>query len=639
MPRRSLSAVRKTAEIDKSEHKNSAVESVALDGEPNVTEEMADELQTNASCKEEEKAELKTEAPTRRNRRSLMGKNHKAASNSAVKAIDSTSASDASESEPELKNESKPTSSKTITCLSRKRRLSHDAHADEMDESPVGSPLPQRLKKEENPLIEESKLDLGSDSSVTGASTGDLQLQQQQLHKQQQAKASCPVPGCDSTGHLSGMFERHSSRIGCPVYHNTTPEECVEKCKTRREREEKRKEILDGDSTNRKELRRAHPSTTQKERRREIDSFRSAAPLFPTEETKRKMEQHQQDYNKTREPMLEGISSDYDLELFREAQASISRSHETQIIADDIAGLGTANTTTTKSKGKKEAENGIKLIEIGNYEIRTWYTAPYPEEYSLLTKLYLCEYCLKYMKSPTILRRHLAKCVWRHPPGDEIYRKNHISVFEVDGKKNKMYCQNLCLLAKLFLDHKTLYFDVEPFLFYVMTESDTNGCHIVGYFSKEKNSFLNYNVSCILVMPHHMRQGYGKKLIDFSYLLSRVEERIGSPERPLSDLGLISYRSYWKEILLKFLTTFKGKEVSIKDLSSDTAINPNDIVSTFQALGMLKYWKGRHLVLKRQDLLDEFMEKQAKRPAGAHDIDPTCLKWTPYNNNNSATNN
>ena len=31
-----------------------------------------------------------------------------------------------------------------------------------------------------------------------------------------------------------------------------------------------------------------------------------------------------------------------------------------------------------------------------------------------------------------------AKCVWKHPPGDEIYRKGNISVFEVDGKKNKV---------------------------------------------------------------------------------------------------------------------------------------------------------------------------------------------------------
>lgn len=31
-----------------------------------------------------------------------------------------------------------------------------------------------------------------------------------------------------------------------------------------------------------------------------------------------------------------------------------------------------------------------------------------------------------------------AKCVWKHPPGDEVYRKGAISVFEVDGKKNKV---------------------------------------------------------------------------------------------------------------------------------------------------------------------------------------------------------
>lgn len=54
----------------------------------------------------------------------------------------------------------------------------------------------------------------------------------------------------------------------------------------------------------------------------------------------------------------------------------------------------------------------------------------------------------------------------------------------MDGNVSTIYCQNLCLLAKLFLDHKTLYYDVEPFLFYVLTQNDVKGCHLVGYFSK-----------------------------------------------------------------------------------------------------------------------------------------------------------
>ena len=62
------------------------------------------------------------------------------------------------------------------------------------------------------------------------------------------------------------------------------------------------------------------------------------------------------------------------------------------------------------------------------------------------------------------------------------------SHFQVDGREHRLYCQNLCLLAKLFLDHKTLYFDVVPFLFYILCEVDKQGAHIVGYFSKEKES-------------------------------------------------------------------------------------------------------------------------------------------------------
>ena len=64
--------------------------------------------------------------------------------------------------------------------------------------------------------------------------------------------------------------------------------------------------------------------------------------------------------------------------------------------------------------------------------------------------------------------------------------------------------------------------------------------------------------------------------------LHKVEEKVGSPERPLSDLGLITYQSYWKDALLRFLSNYDEKNVSIKSISEETAITPNDIVSTFQ---------------------------------------------------------
>lgn len=89
-------------------------------------------------------------------------------------------------------------------------------------------------------------------------------------------------------------------------------------------------------------------------------------------------------------------------------------------------------------------------------------------------------------------------------------------------------------------------------------------------------------------------------LILFSgYLLTRTEGKIGSPEKPLSDLGLISYRSYWKDVLLAYLCSRDGTTLSVKDVSQEMAINSYDIVSTLQALGMMKYWKGKHIILKK----------------------------------------
>ncbi len=301
-----------------------------------------------------------------------------------------------------------------------------------------------------------------------------------------------------------------------------------------------------------------------------------------------------------------------DLELFKKAQE--------QAMATMASSLNGASVgTVTRSP---------PMIEFGKYEVKTWYSSPYPQEYAMLPKLYLCEFCLKYMKSRSILKRHLAKCTWFHPPANEIYRREDLSIFEVDGMASKIYCQNLCLLAKLFLDHKTLYYDVEPFLFYVLTKNDRKGCHLVGYFSKEKSCQQKYNVSCIMTMPQYQRQGYGRFLIDFSYLLSRVEGQPGSPEKPLSDLGRISYHSYWKSTLMEYLYKTKSNKLSIRSISQDTGMDPHDIAATLQMLSMLKLREdGSVAIVKDPPMLEAHMDKVKKSKRIG--LNPDCLHWSP----------
>ncbi|XP_053988277.1 histone acetyltransferase KAT6B-like isoform X2 [Hylaeus volcanicus] len=318
-----------------------------------------------------------------------------------------------------------------------------------------------------------------------------------------------------------------------------------------------------------------------------------------------------------------------DVDLFKDARDKAARL--TVSNGDDVEAVSASPGHNGSSTGPRNPA----AIVFGRYEVETWYSSPFPQEYARLPKLFFCEFCLKYTKSRAVLDRHMDKCQWRHPPATEIYRCNGLSVFEIDGNVNKIYCQNLCLLAKLFLDHKTLYYDVEPFLFYAVTKNDKYGCHLVGYFSKEKHCpAQRYNVSCIMTLPQYQRQGFGRFLIEFSYLLSKVEGIPGTPEKPLSDLGRVSYHSFWKSVVLEYLDAHRDfTEIKLGDITKETGVSAHDIATAMQLLGFIRSvhlpgeGNSKVAVVVDWSKVDAHMAKVRK--SSRIKLDPDCLRWIP----------
>lgn len=318
-------------------------------------------------------------------------------------------------------------------------------------------------------------------------------------------------------------------------------------------------------------------------------------------------------------------------EVAAEAKAAKNEPPEEFSREEEIEKLRVGGSMTQNQAEISRIRN-ISKVQFGRYDLYPWYFSPYPEAFTEEDVMYICEFCLCYYGDLKSFARHRQKCTLLHPPGNEIYRDEYVSFFEIDGRRQRTWCRNLCLLSKMFLDHKTLYYDVDPFLFYVMTSRDEKGCHLVGYFSKEKESADGYNVACILTLPQFQRKGYGRLLIQFSYELSKIEGKLGSPEKPLSDLGLLSYRQYWTENLMEILLEVNAADdrCSIESLAQQLAMTTADVEHTLQALKMQVYHKGEHKLVLPTKLIERheaLKERQKTKPKRV--IDPKFISWKP----------
>ncbi|KAK4226652.1 males-absent on the first protein [Podospora fimiseda] len=293
----------------------------------------------------------------------------------------------------------------------------------------------------------------------------------------------------------------------------------------------------------------------------------------------------------------------------------------------DVLGDSSHNNHNSSSNGDKHDEsngsNGGKAHHHGRRD-------PPP----ILERLYVCPCCFKYSKELVSWWEHVRLCerkafvpgkrIYTHPRGtrtilkasstshvpapgkgkkpmhtppmieETIHDQGEWSIYEVDGEVDVLFCQNLSLFAKLFLDNKSVFFDVTGFNYFLLvhtpplSSSPNPRPQIVGFFSKEKMSWDNNNLACILIFPPWQRKGLGALLMGISYEISRREGVLGGPEKPISDLGKKGYKRFWAGEIARWILESEGDDmvVDVGEISRATWIVVEDCLNVLREMGV-----------------------------------------------------
>ncbi|TQV92219.1 histone acetyltransferase MYST2 [Cordyceps javanica] len=318
-------------------------------------------------------------------------------------------------------------------------------------------------------------------------------------------------------------------------------------------------------------------------------------------------------------------------------------------------------TLAAAGKPPLSADRNIDKVVFGNLCFKTWYPSYYGKEVlgdtsgnarngtkdhateagknhgrkereqpPMLERLYVCPSCFKGRRKIRVA--HDGKGPGpkkRRGDGGMRYTEQIVqdegewSVWEVDGEVDGLFCQNLSLFAKLFLDNKSVFFDVTGFNYFLLVYTppfkppvgnevpEAPVPQVTGFFSKEKMSWDNNNLACILVFPPWQRKGLGALLMGISYEISRREGILGGPEKPISDLGKKGYKRFWSGEIARWLLGLEvpqipppGMElmVDVNDCSDATWITPEDCLGVLRDMGLLEdAGVGPGKPIKRED--------------------------------------
>ncbi|KAF3918828.1 hypothetical protein ABW20_dc0100913 [Dactylellina cionopaga] len=265
--------------------------------------------------------------------------------------------------------------------------------------------------------------------------------------------------------------------------------------------------------------------------------------------------------------------------------------------------------------------------------------------------LYVCHKCLKYTMDPLESRNHdEMRHQIEHPRGVLVHSFDNAryQIYEIDGAiaEHQAFLQRMCLFGKFFIQNKSIWYEFDNFLFYVLVEKkieDTNAFSHCGFFSKEKTSYDENNLSCIILYPPYRSKGLGSALIEFSYYVSKLAGRVGGPEKPISELGKRGYTRYWTKAVATsiismtspsiskskqqrnasglrkqpkrsvtkgkmdygslsiYIATPRGRStISIEEISRDTGIAVDDVLETLALMGIVKYESSQPTIGRRE---------------------------------------